>query len=157
LLGRGVGKQTRIMSELPNIDAALIPHMIAELDRVILAEDLPEYGLKAGDIGTVVLIHGEGEGYEVEFTTLDGAPWPHPDRSSRDKFKPVPGNQAATERAAAEAEAAAARAAVLQAEQESRAAGEAERARQEAAEQREREAILAVRRLGRKAKKRRRR
>ena len=72
MLGRGVGKQTRIMSELPNIDAALIPHMIAELDRVILAEDLPEYGLKAGDIGTVVLIHGEGEGYEVEFTTLDG-------------------------------------------------------------------------------------
>jgi len=46
--------------------------MIAELDRVILAEDLPEYGLKAGDIGTVVLIHGEGAGYEVEFTALDG-------------------------------------------------------------------------------------
>jgi len=46
--------------------------MIAELDRVILTGDLPEYGLKAGDIGTVVLIHGEGEGYEVEFTALDG-------------------------------------------------------------------------------------
>jgi hypothetical protein len=46
--------------------------MIAELDRVILTEDLPEYGLQAGDIGTIVLIHGEGEGYEVEFTTLAG-------------------------------------------------------------------------------------
>jgi hypothetical protein len=46
--------------------------MIAELDRVILAEDLPTYGLKAGDIGTVVLIHREGEGYEVEFAALDG-------------------------------------------------------------------------------------
>ncbi len=46
--------------------------MIAELDRVILTEDLPEYGLKTGDIGTVVLIHREGEGYEVEFATLDG-------------------------------------------------------------------------------------
>jgi hypothetical protein len=46
--------------------------MIAELDRVILTEDLSEYGLKAGDIGTVVLVHREGEGYEVEFTALDG-------------------------------------------------------------------------------------
>jgi hypothetical protein len=46
--------------------------MIAELERVILTEDLPEYGLKAGDIGTVVLIHREGEGYEVEFAALDG-------------------------------------------------------------------------------------
>lgn len=46
--------------------------MIAELDRVILTEDLLEYGLKAGDIGTVVLLHRGGEGYEVEFATLDG-------------------------------------------------------------------------------------
>ena len=46
--------------------------MIAELDRVISTEDLSEYGLKTGDIGTVVLIHREGKGYEVEFTALDG-------------------------------------------------------------------------------------
>jgi hypothetical protein len=46
--------------------------MIAELDRVILTEDLLAYGLKAGDIGTVVLVHRGGEGYEVEFTALDG-------------------------------------------------------------------------------------
>jgi Domain of unknown function (DUF4926) len=46
--------------------------MIAELDRVILTEDLPEYGLKAGDIGTVVLLHRGGEGYEVEFAALTG-------------------------------------------------------------------------------------
>jgi hypothetical protein len=46
--------------------------MIQELDDVILACDLPKQGLKCGDIGTVVLIHGEVEGYEVEFTTLDG-------------------------------------------------------------------------------------
>ena len=46
--------------------------MIAELDRVILTEDLPEYGLKAGDIGTVVLIHRDSKGYEVEFVALDG-------------------------------------------------------------------------------------
>lgn len=46
--------------------------MIAELDRVILTKDLSEHGLKVGDIGTVVLIHHEGEGYEVEFTAVDG-------------------------------------------------------------------------------------
>ena len=45
--------------------------MILELDSVVLACDLPEYGLKGGDVGTVVLVHGEG-GYEVEFMTLRG-------------------------------------------------------------------------------------
>ena len=46
--------------------------MIKELDSVVLATDLPEYGLKEGDIGTVVHIHRGGEGYEVEFVALDG-------------------------------------------------------------------------------------
>jgi len=46
--------------------------MIQELEDVILACDLPEQGLTRGDIGTVVLVHKEGKGYEVEFTTLDG-------------------------------------------------------------------------------------
>ena len=46
--------------------------MIEELDRVVLTTDLPDYGLKQGDIGTVVLVHQNGEGYEVEFVTLDG-------------------------------------------------------------------------------------
>lgn len=45
--------------------------MIRELESVILNIDLPEYGLKPGDIGTIVLVHGQ-EGYEVEFMTLDG-------------------------------------------------------------------------------------
>ena len=46
--------------------------MIEELEDVILTSDLPEHGLARGDIGTVVLVHKEGKGYEVEFTTLDG-------------------------------------------------------------------------------------
>ena len=46
--------------------------MIQELDRVILKTDLPEYSLAEGDIGTVVLVHQGGRGYEVEFVTLDG-------------------------------------------------------------------------------------
>jgi ATP-dependent exoDNAse (exonuclease V) alpha subunit len=46
--------------------------MIAELDRVILTTNIPEYSLEKGDMGTVVLVHQGGKGYEVEFVTLDG-------------------------------------------------------------------------------------
>ena len=46
--------------------------MIQELERVALTVDLPAYGLEQGDMGTVVLVHRGGEGYEVEFITLDG-------------------------------------------------------------------------------------
>lgn len=46
--------------------------MIQELDSVVLAENLPELGLERGDIGTVVMVHREGAGYEVEFVTLEG-------------------------------------------------------------------------------------
>jgi hypothetical protein len=45
--------------------------MMKELETVILTEDLPEHGLRRGDLGTVVLVHGT-QGYEVEFMTLDG-------------------------------------------------------------------------------------
>jgi hypothetical protein len=46
--------------------------MIKELDDVVLRDDLPEQGLTEGDVGTVVLVHRSGAGYEVEFTSLDG-------------------------------------------------------------------------------------
>lgn len=46
--------------------------MIQELDRVILTTNIPESSLKQGDIGTVVLVHQNRQGYEVEFMTLDG-------------------------------------------------------------------------------------
>lgn len=46
--------------------------MIQELDDVVLTCNLPRHGLTKGDVGTVVLVHNRGEGYEVEFTTLDG-------------------------------------------------------------------------------------
>ncbi len=46
--------------------------MIQELDRIVLATSIAKLGLEAGDIGTVVLVHGESRGYEVEFLTLDG-------------------------------------------------------------------------------------
>jgi Domain of unknown function (DUF4926) len=38
------------------------------LDAVLLTRDLPKEQLAAGDVGTVVLVHGGGAGYEVEFT-----------------------------------------------------------------------------------------
>lgn len=46
--------------------------MIHELDPVVLTEDLPKAGLRAGDVGWIVMVHGGGAGYEVEFVTLSG-------------------------------------------------------------------------------------
>ncbi|OHE89567.1 MAG: DUF4926 domain-containing protein, partial [Verrucomicrobia bacterium RIFCSPLOWO2_12_FULL_64_8] len=46
--------------------------MIREYDIVVLTCDLPDKGLARGDIGTVVLVHDRGKGFEVEFTTLNG-------------------------------------------------------------------------------------
>jgi hypothetical protein len=46
--------------------------MIAELDTVALTRALPEHGLEAGDLGTVVMVHRGGDGFEVEFVTLAG-------------------------------------------------------------------------------------
>ncbi len=49
-----------------------------ELDRFVLTEDLPEHGLCAGDIGTIVMTHEPGgeytgpKGYTAEFTYLTG-------------------------------------------------------------------------------------
>ncbi|MCC7290996.1 MAG: DUF4926 domain-containing protein [Phycisphaerales bacterium] len=45
--------------------------MIAELESVVLTTDIPDRRLKRGDVGTVVLVHGQ-RGYEVEFVTLHG-------------------------------------------------------------------------------------
>lgn len=46
--------------------------MIKEHDCVVLTKSLPEEGLEAGDVGTVVHIHQNGVAYEVEFVTLAG-------------------------------------------------------------------------------------
>ena len=45
---------------------------LKELDLATLRQDLPAYGLIAGDIGTVVQVYASGEAYEVEFLTTDG-------------------------------------------------------------------------------------
>ena len=46
-------------------------HTMKELESAVLTVNLREHGLSAGDIGTIVLVHGE-PGYEVEFMTLEG-------------------------------------------------------------------------------------
>ena len=46
--------------------------MINELDLIVLKRDVPSERLTAGDVGTVVLVHQQGEAFEVEFTTLSG-------------------------------------------------------------------------------------
>lgn len=47
--------------------------MLQEHSIVVLARDLPDLGLKSGDVGTIVMVH-PGQGYEVEFMTLGGLP-----------------------------------------------------------------------------------
>ena len=47
--------------------------MIRELDNVVLMRDMPQYGLQAGDVGTVVHVYKQGEGFEVEFVGGEGA------------------------------------------------------------------------------------
>lgn len=47
--------------------------MITEHSTVVLAHDLPEFGLTSGDVGAVVFIHHEGAAYEVEFVDGDGS------------------------------------------------------------------------------------
>ncbi|OIO42810.1 MAG: DUF4926 domain-containing protein [Nitrospirae bacterium CG_4_9_14_3_um_filter_41_27] len=46
--------------------------MIKEHDRIVLLKDIPDEGLHAGDVGTVVHVYRYGEAFEVEFMTLDG-------------------------------------------------------------------------------------
>ena len=46
--------------------------MIQEHDSIVLKQDLPEAGLQAGDVGTVVHVHASNGAYEVEFMTLTG-------------------------------------------------------------------------------------
>ena len=46
--------------------------MIKEHDLVVLKKEIPQEGLKTGDVGTVIHVHNKGEAFEVEFVALDG-------------------------------------------------------------------------------------
>ena len=46
--------------------------MIAAYERVVLTEDVSNASLKQGDVGVVVEVHNNGEGYEVEFFASNG-------------------------------------------------------------------------------------
>ena len=46
--------------------------ILNELDTVALTTDLPEHGLKRGDVGAIVHIHSTGPAFEVEFVAYDG-------------------------------------------------------------------------------------
>lgn len=43
-----------------------------EHDLVVLTDDLPEHGLRRGDIGTVVHVHADGAAIEAEFMIGSG-------------------------------------------------------------------------------------
>ena len=46
--------------------------MLREIDTVVLSRDIPDYGLKTGDIGAVVHCYRGGKAFEVEFITGRG-------------------------------------------------------------------------------------
>jgi hypothetical protein len=46
--------------------------MMKEHERIVLTTSVPDAGLEAGDVGTVVHVYKDGQAYEVEFVTLDG-------------------------------------------------------------------------------------
>jgi Domain of unknown function (DUF4926) len=46
--------------------------MINESDLVALLIDLPDADLIRGDVGTVAMIHGAQQGFEVEFVNASG-------------------------------------------------------------------------------------
>jgi hypothetical protein len=46
--------------------------MLREASSLILVRDPPEYGLKRGDVGTIVVMVHRAGGYEAEFMTLAG-------------------------------------------------------------------------------------
>lgn len=43
-----------------------------ELDLVVLTRSIAEYGLEAGDIGTILHVYQGRAAYEVEFVTAEG-------------------------------------------------------------------------------------
>lgn len=47
--------------------------MIKEFERVILTENLKGSPFVKGDVGTIVMIHPDSKGFEIEFFALDGS------------------------------------------------------------------------------------
>ncbi|HPG41255.1 MAG TPA: DUF4926 domain-containing protein [bacterium] len=43
-----------------------------EFDLIALKHDIQDYGLKSGDVGTVVHCYDDKDGFEVEFITAGG-------------------------------------------------------------------------------------
>lgn len=46
--------------------------MIGELETIVLTRDIPEHGLRHGDIGAIVHYYKDGVAFEVEFVTGKG-------------------------------------------------------------------------------------
>jgi hypothetical protein len=53
-----------------------VSELLTEHEVVVLTRDLPDEGLRAGDVGVVLLVHAERDGvppgYTIEVTTVTG-------------------------------------------------------------------------------------
>lgn len=47
--------------------------MLENLTPVILTRDIPEQGLKSGDMGAIVMVYPDHKSYEVEFVGAGGS------------------------------------------------------------------------------------
>lgn len=47
-------------------------HKFRELETVVLTRDIPDHGLKEGDMGAVVNVYDNGNAADVEFVTVTG-------------------------------------------------------------------------------------
>ena len=63
-----------------------------ELDLAALRTPLPDRGLVAGDVGTIVFVHDAGTAYEVEFVAADGGTIAV-ETLGNDDLEPVSGRQ----------------------------------------------------------------
>ena len=68
--------------------------MTEELDVVVLTRDLPERGLLAGDLGTVVDRSADGRSFLVEFVRGDGTTV-SVERLAVDELRPMTGKEIA--------------------------------------------------------------
>lgn len=64
--------RTRFVTAYPAYSSGEGEQIFQETDIVVLNLDIPEYGLKEGEIGAVVPCYREAAAFEVEFFTAQG-------------------------------------------------------------------------------------
>ena len=70
---RVLSREGEIVSPARRPISALRPSRYRDLECVQLSADLPDHGLKSGEVGTIVHVFDTAEAYLVEFVNEDGS------------------------------------------------------------------------------------